>query len=104
MATQVALTANIFILQMIFAFAILGSQLTGKVAEVNELIYDCDWYNYPPKIQMLTIMIMKRAQKPFIMKGYALTACSLESAKNVSLFDKVEVLLNLICISSNFRC
>lgn len=54
-----------------------------KAAEVNEAIYCSEWYSYPPKIQMFTILIMKRAQKPFILRGYSLVSCSLQSFKEV---------------------
>lgn len=79
-----ALTATFFIIQMLFSFCYLGSQLTSKAFEINDSIYGSDWYNYPSKIQMYTILIMKRSQKPFIMTGYALVTCSLEKFKDVS--------------------
>lgn len=42
-----------------------------------------EWYN-PPTIQMLTILIMKRSQKPVVISGHSLTSCSLESFTDVS--------------------
>lgn len=81
-----SLTAFIFVTQLVFSFCYLGAQLTAKAAEVNESIYGTEWYNYPPNIQMYMILIMKRAQKPFIITGYSLVSCSLESFKDVSKF------------------
>lgn len=83
-----AITAFLFVFQLIFSFCHLGSQLTAKAAEVNESIYFSKWYNYPPKIQMVVITVMRRAQKPFIITGYSLVSCSLESLKDVSHFIK----------------
>lgn len=84
MEIQLALTGVCFVFQMMFAFCYLGNQLTTKAFEINDSIYDCDWYNYPPTIQLLTILIMKRSQKSFIMTGHFLVACSLQSFKDVS--------------------
>lgn len=58
--------------------------MTVKAAQVNESIYDTKWYTYPPKTQLLMILIMKRAQKPFVMTGYSLVSCSLQSFKEVN--------------------
>lgn len=57
--------------------------MTVKAAQVNESIYDTKWYTFPPKAQLLMILIMKRAQKPFVMTGYSLVSCSLQSFKEV---------------------
>lgn len=76
------------ILQMVFLFCYLGDQMTCKAAEVNESIYDTEWYSYPNKIQMLMILVMKRAQKPFVLTGFSLVSCSLTSFKEVRNLQK----------------
>lgn len=80
-----ALTANFFILQLCFSFCYLGDQMTSKALEVNESIYSCEWYTYPTKTKMLLILIMKRAQKPFVLSGYSLVDLSLKSFKEVRI-------------------
>lgn len=74
-----------FIYSTLFSFCYLGDQITFKAAEVNESIYSSEWYKYPPIIQIFTVHIIRRSQKPFIMIGCSLVTCSLQSLKQVSL-------------------
>lgn len=79
-----SIIASVFVTQVMFSYCYLGAQLTAKSAEINVTIYSTEWYNYPCEIQMFMILIMKRAQKPFVITGYSLVYCNLESFKNVS--------------------
>lgn len=81
---NLAVTAFCFSVQVIFAFCYLGAQLTAKAAEVNEAIYCSDWYSYTLTIQKFMVLIIRRSQKPFIMTGYSLVSCTLQSFNNVS--------------------
>lgn len=65
-------------------FCYLGQQLTNNAAEIYDAICDTEWYNHPPKIQILLVPIILQGQKPFDMTGYSLVKASLESFKEVS--------------------
>lgn len=81
---QNAIMGLCFMLQMLFVYCYFGNQLTETAFQVNESIYFSDWYNYSPKIQKLIILIIRRSERPFILKGCSLVKCSLESFKDVS--------------------
>ncbi|XP_055321878.1 odorant receptor 2a-like [Sitodiplosis mosellana] len=83
---HLSVTGFFFVIQGVFSFCYLGAQITAKAAEVNESIYCSEWYTYPPTIQMFIVYIMRRSQKPFILTGYSLVSCSLQSFKDMLNF------------------
>lgn len=83
-----AIVSNIGIMEILLSFCYFGNRITMKAQDVGFEAYDADWYNYPPKIQLLLLPIVQQSQKEFIFTGYHLVECSMESFKEVKTLVK----------------
>lgn len=59
--------------------------MTIKSFAAAEISYGMHWYEFPVKRQFIIIQMVRRAQKPFYLKGYDIVDCSLTTFLNVNL-------------------
>lgn len=61
-----------------------ASNLMSNSFSIGDLTYDLLWYHLPIFDQRLIAMNIKRAQVPYILKGYSFMQCALQAYLNVS--------------------
>lgn len=60
----------------LFLFCHFGDEVTNRYIEVNDLIYKSAWYLYPIEIQKDLRFVMRLAQRPVFMQGFANIKCT----------------------------
>lgn len=66
-----------------FILCYFANNSTYSIGELANVVYESSWYNQPPKIQKLLVLIIARAQKPNIFMGFKMIYCSLEAFTRV---------------------
>lgn len=66
----------------------LSETITQNLHNVGDIFYDSNWIALPIKQQMLFMVIIKRSQQIFYLKGFGCIKCSLQVFSSVS---KVEI-------------
>ncbi|XP_055309426.1 odorant receptor 45b-like [Sitodiplosis mosellana] len=74
-----------------FILCYFANSSTYSMAEIGNVVYYSSWYNQPPKIQKLLLLIIARAQKPNIFMGLKIIYCHLESFAKVCFQSPVEL-------------
>lgn len=67
----------------IFFICELGEQISTRFDDINEIIYQMDWYLFPSKIQRRMPLILQASQQPVGICGYGNFPVSRESFKRV---------------------
>lgn len=61
--------AYILVAEQVAVLCVTGQIITTKCETIAYEFYQTDWYRYPLKIQMMSILIVKESQRSFIYKG-----------------------------------
>lgn len=61
-----------------------ATNVTVKSFSAAEIAYNIHWYKFPVKNQLFIMQMIRRAQKPFYLKGYNIVECSLTTFLNAS--------------------
>lgn len=72
-----------------FVVCNFGEIMSNKFYEVDNTIYDCDWYTFPNEIQQIFPIIMMGAQQPVILEGFANLTCTREAFKKVNSDERI---------------
>lgn len=72
---------------LVYIVCEFGENLTNRFEDLDEAVYQCDWYTYPNEIQNLLPIILLGSQEPIILSVFGKVSCTRESFKNVSLID-----------------
>lgn len=73
----------IVVISSFYVFCQNGNIVTTEGLRLADVAYDSLWYRYPAKLQPYMIIILRRAQIPYIFTGYKISRCDLESFKKV---------------------
>lgn len=75
-----------------FVFCEFGEGVRAQFEQVDELIYECDWYEFPLEIQRILPTVFLLGQQPVLLKGFANLICTREAFKKVdqNQFDRIE--------------
>lgn len=69
---------------LIFLFCNFGEKISGQFTKLNDVIYQCNWYLCPLKIQQMFPMILTATQNVPTMTSFGNVVCSRESFKKVT--------------------
>lgn len=69
-----------------FTFCYHADNMARRTSSIANIVYHSYWYMIPPEQSRILILIMRRAQVPFVLNGFQLFNCSLPSFQSVS-FD-----------------
>ena len=58
--------------------------VTGSFADLNDAIYQLDWYTFPSEIQRMLPTLLMNAQQEVIIKGFGNMICKRETFKTVN--------------------
>ena len=67
----------------IYIFCQLGEMVSGKFMDLSETIYQLEWYNFPPEIQRILIILLINTEEPVEFVAYGNIVCSCETYKKV---------------------
>lgn len=68
----------------IFLLCDLGERLTYRFNQIDNAIFQCNWYKYPIEIQTVLPIIVNNTQQSFVLSGMGNIQCSHDALKNVS--------------------
>lgn len=68
----------------IYIFCQFGEIVTGEFMELSEVIYQLDWYTFPPEIQRTLTTLLINAQQPVYFMGFGNIICTCETYKKVN--------------------
>lgn len=68
----------------IFIVCEIGEMTTSEFDSFNDTFYQCEWYEFPIKIQRMLLIVTANAQHPVIIKGFGNTLCARESFTKVN--------------------
>lgn len=60
-----------------------GDEVNTQYENIQNEIYDCDWLEYPLKVQKLIPTILIVAEKPVYIQGFMNVRCTRESIRKV---------------------
>lgn len=69
---------------MVFFCSEIGQRIGNAYDEIDDEIYQLDWYLLPIKIQQIFPTIMINTQQPVYLKCFGSATCSRETFKKVS--------------------
>lgn len=81
---SVAITGCIATYASLFMFCLSGNVLTNKLGNLALVAYNMNWVDMPIKYQWYMMMILKRAQKEFLLSGAGLVQCTLYNFARVT--------------------
>lgn len=87
----------ILALELLFAVFCFGQMLHSTLIDLNDLIYQSQWYKHPRVVQRCLLLMLTRAQKPFYISAYGFMRCDLGNFVGVSGHA-----LSIICFSFAF--
>lgn len=80
------MTVIFFSFLTIFFFCETAEQITAQFEEINDDLYQSDWYSYPLKVQKIIPTIMIGTQQEISVQGFGNLIFTRESFKRVSSF------------------
>lgn len=72
--------------------------------EVADAVYECIWYELPPKEAKLLIILIRRCRKPFDLTAGKFFVFSLQLFSSVCINVVIQKLIILILSSANLFC
>lgn len=69
----------------IFIFCYFGQSIRGQFNQLNDVIYEFEWYLYPVEIQRMIPTILIATQNTPSLKGFGNVNCTHETFKKVCL-------------------
>ncbi|XP_055306350.1 odorant receptor 94a-like [Sitodiplosis mosellana] len=67
----------------IYLFCDFGDNVTEKFSDINDAIYECNWYSFPKEVQRIWPFVMVSAQQPLIIQGFGNIPCTRQAFKSV---------------------
>lgn len=61
-----------------------GERVTEAYSDLNEQVYEQNWYLCPSKLQLNFVLVLMTAQRPVYLEGFTGITCSLETYKKVN--------------------
>lgn len=74
-----------FVLFYTFGFCYFGDYVTNSFHDIDLSISSCAWYKLPIQMQNCLPMMLRTAQKPIYLIGFAKLNCTREVFKQVSV-------------------
>ena len=71
-------------------FCYFGDKVTTAFDDLNETIYQCDWYLFPMEMRKYIPAILRMAQEPVQMHAFGTYHCTLETLKTVRIPTEFE--------------
>lgn len=103
----VAINYSCYAFGTVFAACELCEQAGYLFNEIDDIISQMDWYNFPDEIQKLLPTILNMAQKPFKIECFGSITCSRETFKKVRfVYWKIDYNVNHVHLQSlklNFK-
>lgn len=101
---------NTLLIQILFNYVICSyaSNVSAKLSSVSDIVYNSFWYKYPAELQKLLPLLTQRSQTPYIITGYGIINCSLDtfllvcSIRTISCSAYWKCSINLIWFHSMF--
>lgn len=78
------LMAYVLTAEQVFVLCVTGQIMTSKCETIALEFYQTNWYRFPLKIQMMSILLTKESQKSFIYKGGSMTRLILPTFMEVN--------------------
>lgn len=66
-----------------YFFSYFASSTTHRMALIGDIIFDSNWFDFPPELQKYMILIIARSQYPSQFTGLGLYDCTLAELGNV---------------------
>lgn len=70
---------------MIFLHCNFGEIITNAFSDINEQLYQCDWYTFPLDIQRMQATILINTERPILLKGFGNILSTRDTFKRVNL-------------------
>lgn len=61
-----------------YLFCYFATSATDRISNIQQRVYDLNWYNFPPELRKHFILIMAQSQRTVHFDGLGLVHCTLE--------------------------
>lgn len=68
---------------LIFLFCNLGENICNEFEELNDILYQSEWYSFPNEVQRILPILLTASQEPVVLRGFGNLLCIRESFKRV---------------------
>lgn len=75
-----------------FRFCYHADNMARRTSSIANIVYNSHWYLIPVEQSRMLALIMRRAQVPFVLNGFQLFHCSLQSFQSVSCWNYFVIL------------
>lgn len=65
-------------------FCELGEMISKQYDEVDQQLFECNWYKFPVEIQRMLIIFTANTQQPVRILGYGNVLCTRDTLKKVN--------------------
>lgn len=84
MATLEGLLCVPLVFLLVFIYCYSSTQISGNLEEVGDIVYQANWYQYPPELRKFPILIIARSQATFNFTGLNVFYCNKATFVSVS--------------------
>ena len=77
---------SVWILNFVFAACELGQRFSNAFCDIDDSIFQLDWYLLPFELQKTLPIIVNYAQQPLVVQFFGSYSCSRNQFKKVSLW------------------
>lgn len=71
----------------IFLFCELGEHVSGQFNDLNDAIYQSEWYAFPIEVQRMLPILLMATQHQVVLQGFGNLSCIRESFKKVTNYS-----------------
>lgn len=68
----------------VYLFCYFGERVATEFEELEDTLFECDWYLFPNKLQKSFLITTIAVQQPISIRGIANVFCTRQSFKEVS--------------------
>lgn len=68
-----------------FGLCDLGENVTTRFSQIEDKICTCEWYIFRTNVQKILPILIRSAQKPVIVQGFANLTCTRDAFKKVNI-------------------
>lgn len=87
----------IYAFGVVFTVCELFQRLTDGFDEINDVIDQLKWYQFPDEIQKMLPTLLIIVQKPVVIKCFGSISCCRETFKEVSFYSTNGLILKIVC-------
>ena len=77
---------GVWVLNLVFAACELGQRFRNAFSDIDDSIFQLDWYLLPYELQKHLPIIVNYAQQPLVVRFFGSYSCSRDQFKKVSLW------------------